>query len=139
MTKREQIIAAAVSALAGTTGVGSRIFRSRQDALDADESPSLVVTPDSEEPTELTNGYVEARLLFSVEVYARAVSAPDSTADATVQSAHAKLMADPTLGGLAIDLAEAGTEWDFDQADQTAVMVRMRFSAWYRHQRNALT
>jgi hypothetical protein len=34
MSKREQILAAVVTALAGTTGVGSRIFRSREDAQD---------------------------------------------------------------------------------------------------------
>jgi len=138
MSKREQILAAVVTALAGTTGVGSRIFRSREDALDAAESPSLIVMPDSEEPQELTNGLVEAKLQFSVHVFARAVSAPDTTADATAESVHAKLLAAPTLGGLAIDLSEAGTEWDFDQADQTSVIVRMRFVAWYRHARASL-
>jgi hypothetical protein len=138
VSKREQIMAAVVTALAGTTGVGSRIFRSREDALAAAESPSLLVMPESEDPSELTIGYVEKRLRISVGVYARAVSSPDSAADATAQSVHAKLLADPTLGGLAVDLSEGATDWDFDQADQTSVMVNMRFVVWYRHARNSL-
>jgi hypothetical protein len=48
------------------------------------------------------------------------------------------LLADPTLGGLAVDLSEGATDWDFDQADQTSVMVNMRFVVWYRHARNSL-
>ena len=138
MSGREAIATALVRALSGTSGVGTNIYRSRLDAISADESPALVVLFESEEVQEATNGSVEARLAFVVEVHARASATPDKTADPVAASVHSKLMTDPSLGGLLIDLSEVGTEWDHDESDQSMVIVRMRFSAWYRRPRNSL-
>ena len=139
MSQRESIMAAVVKKLSGTSGVGANIFRSRTDPITAAETPALVLLPESETISENTNGAVDARLLFVVDVHARAEASADKTADATCASVHSKLMADPTLGGLAVDLSEQGTEWDHEQSDQSLVVVRMRFAAWYRHPRNSLT
>lgn len=138
MSKRESISAALVRALSGTSGVGTNIFRSRLDAISADESPALVVLFESEEVAEITNGDIDVRLVFVLEVHARASAVPEKSADAACVSAHGKLMAAPTLGGLLVDLAEIGTEWDHDESDQSMVIVRMRFAAWYRRPRNSL-
>ena len=42
MTKRETILSAIASALAGTAGVGTRIYRSKVVPLSRGESPSIV-------------------------------------------------------------------------------------------------
>lgn len=140
MSRREQILAAVATALAGTTGVGTRIFRSRKDALAEGESPALVVTPAGEEVTELGQGLVEARLQVQVQVYARASAGQpaDQAADPTCESAHQRLMASTTLGGLAFDIAETGTDMDFDDTDRPACWITMRYVVWYRRNRNSL-
>lgn len=139
MSKREQIIQAVLTGLVGTTGVGSRIFRNMQEALTREESPSLIVMVGSEDVIEqsMANGLTEKNLQITVAVYQRGTD-PDALADPTCESVHAKMMAAPTLGGLAIDISEAGTTWEFDEADQTAVLVSMRYVVWYRHSRNVL-
>jgi hypothetical protein len=106
------------------------------------ELPAINVKPDSSRPGEETIGKVDDRLMIVVEVFARAASstqAPETAADPIVEQVHAKLFADPTFGGLAIDIAEAGTDWQFDEADRASVMVELKFTLWTRHSRASLT
>jgi hypothetical protein len=44
-TKREQILAAVASVLAAAAGVQGRVYRSRQEPLSRNESPSVVIEP----------------------------------------------------------------------------------------------
>ena len=138
MTKRESILSAFVSALAPTVGVSGRVFRSRQEAMTREEAPSIIVQPEQEQPTEETIGQIDARLTVSVAVYHRGEQ-PDALADSVIESAHQLIMQNTTLGGLAVDLTEGETSWEFDEADQPAVLVTMRFVVWYRHNRTSLT
>lgn len=131
---RELILRQVAGALSGTSGVGTRIFRSRDDALALDESPSLVILPEREDPTEDIVGMTEKALRVTIAIYQRG-SEPDALADPIALEVHTRLMLDPTLGGLAIDTAEDGTQWDFDSADGTACWLDMRFKVWYRHSR----
>ena len=50
-SKREQILAAIKTSLANTTGVGTRIYRSRAEPMARAESPSLVLEFVTDEPT----------------------------------------------------------------------------------------
>ena len=49
-TKRERILAAVKTALTGTAGVGTRIYRSRVDPWSRGESPALIIEPVSDTP-----------------------------------------------------------------------------------------
>lgn len=139
-TIREQIMQYLKgTTLIGTAGAGSRVFRSRADKFTPDESPAINLVPDNEQPNEDTIGKVNAMLHVEVQVYVRAASEADSVADAVIESVHSKIMADPQLGGLAFDISEDGTSWDFDEADRTALIVRMRYVVQYRHNRNNLS
>ena len=53
-TRRETILDAVVTALAGTTGVSTRIYRSRVTAFTREETPSLLVTWNSDNPVQTT-------------------------------------------------------------------------------------
>ena len=44
-SKREQILAALKTQLTGTTGVGSRIYRTRVTPTARNESPAIVIEP----------------------------------------------------------------------------------------------
>lgn len=138
-TRREQILQAVKARLDALGGLGiTGVHRSRADKFSGSEAPALNLLPDSEDPSENSLGFTDARLQVEVQVYHRGVE-PDRLADPIVEAVHAAIMGQPTLGGLAIDISEAGTSWDFDETDRTALLVRMRFTIWHRHNRTSLT
>ena len=136
-TKRETILQAIVTLLAGIPG-STGVYRSREDAMTREESPAIVVRPENEEVEENAIGMIDARLTVVIDVYARG-PAPDSIADAIVEIAHARLMANSTLGGLAIDITEDGTTFDAEGADQDAGFTSPRYIVWHRRARASLT
>ena len=106
-TKRESILAAVKTALTGTAGVGTRIYRSRVEPLSRSESPALVIEPISDSPQQNTSlPTLDWTLRIRVIVIERA-SVPDQGADDTIEDMHSKLMSDLTLGGKAIDIQPA--------------------------------
>lgn len=129
---REQIVAAIAATLTGTPA-GSNVFRSRAIPIGRSLSPAIVVTPVSEATEAQIGSRSDRRLQVRVEVIARG-AVPDSLADATCVSAHSKIMADTRLGGLCIDIEEAGAEWDFDDADLDAVSVATTYAVVFRTQ-----
>ena len=54
-TKREQVLTAIHTALTGTTGVGTRIYRSRVEPLSRQESPAIVIEPISDQAQQNTS------------------------------------------------------------------------------------
>jgi hypothetical protein len=131
-TKRESILAAIRTALTGTTGVSTRIYRSRVEPLTRGESPAIVVEPVSdtaEQNTALPT--LDWNMTVRVAVIVRG-PVPDQLADPIVQSLHAKLMADLTLGGYAIDVQPIGVSFDLIEADQTAGVIACDYLIRYR-------
>jgi hypothetical protein len=131
-TKRESILAAIRTALTGTTGVGTRIYRSRVEPLARQESPAVVVEPVSdtaEQNTALPT--LDWNMTVRVAVIVRG-PVPDQLADPIVESLHAKVMADLTLGGYAIDVQPIGVSFDLIEADQTAGVIACDYLIRYR-------
>jgi len=64
-------------------------------------------------------------------VVARGADAFD-VADLALVAAHAALLANPNLGGLAIAVREIDCEWEFDDADAGAVALPARYEIRYR-------
>jgi hypothetical protein len=132
MTRRERILRAITTALAGTTGVGTRIYRSRVTALARQESPAIVIEPISDTAEQNT---ALPRLDWSLTVRIAVVvrgDVPDQLADATVESLHAKVMADLTLGGYAIDVQPQSVNFELIDADQPAGVISCDFLVRYR-------
>jgi len=131
-TKREQILGAIATALAGTTGVSTRIYRSRVEAVARGESPAIVIEPLTDTPAQNTSlPTLDWTLRVRISVIVRA-AVPDTTADATIESLHSKLMADLTLGGYAIDVQPAQTTFNFFEADQPAGVIFCEYEVRYR-------
>jgi hypothetical protein len=138
-TKREQILSAIVTTLAGTTGVSTRIYRSRVEPLARAESPAIVVEPITDQPQQNTSlPTLDWSLTVRVAVIVRG-TVPDQQADATVQSLHAKLMADLTLGGYAIDVQPSLVNFEMVEADQPAGVISCDYVVRYRTQVADLT
>lgn len=131
-TRREQILSAITTALAGTTGVGSRIYRSRVEAFSRGESPAISLEPINDTPATNTSlPTLDWSLTVRIAVIVRG-AIPDQLADPVVQSLHAKVMADLSLGGLAMDIIPASVDWQLIEADQPAGVVLCDYVVRYR-------
>jgi len=131
-TRRENILAQIATALTGTTGVSTRIYRSRVEPLTRGESPALVIEPISDSAEQNTSlPQLDWSLTVRVSVIVRG-AVPDQQADATVESLHSKMMADLTLGGYAFDVQPVGVSFDLVEADQPAGVISCDFLVRYR-------
>lgn len=138
-TRRESILAAIRTALTGTTGVGTRIYRSRVTAIARQESPSIIVEPvadSAEQNTALPT--LDWSMVVAVAVVVRG-DVPDQQADPIVESMHSKLMADLTLGGYAIDIQPQSVNFDLIEADQPAGVITCNYLVRYRTSVSDLT
>ena len=139
-SKREDILNAIKTALANTTGVGTRIYRSRTIPLQQrSELPALLIswsTDTAEQNTSLPT------LDWSLSVTVTILSSgdvPDSQADNTLISMHSKLLADLTLGGEAIDIEPTELSFEAVDADQPLGAINCSYLVRYRTQVDDLT
>ena len=132
MTRRETILAAIRTQLTNTTGVGTRIYRSRVEPMARAESPAIVVEPvndTAEQNTSLPT--LDWSLTVRVAVIVRG-NIPDQLADPIVEDLHSKLMADLTLGGYAIDIQPQSVSFEMVEADQPAGVISCDYLVRYR-------
>ena len=131
-TKRETILAAVRTALTDTTGVSTRIYRSRVEPLARGESPAIVVEPVSDTAEQNTSlPTLDWSLTVRVAVIVRG-DVPDQVADPIVESLHSKIMADLTLGGVAMDIRPVSVNFDLVEADQPAGVISCDYLIRYR-------
>ena len=64
---------------------------------------------------------------------------PDKVADPTNVSLYNKLMTDPTIGGLAIDIKPSTVNFEIIEADQPAGVISNEFDIEYRSSYNNLS
>ena len=131
-TRRETILDTVVTALAGTTNVGTRIYRSRVTAFTREETPSLLVTWDNDNPVQ-TNSIksIDWSLDVSIAVIVRG-DKPDEIADPVVESVHNKIMTNSTLNDYAINIIPLPTNNEAVDSDQPAGIVTLNFQIKYR-------
>jgi hypothetical protein len=131
-TKRERVLAAVTSALAGTTGVSTRIYRSRVEPVSRAESPALVVEPLSDTAAQNTAlPTLDWSMIVRITVIVRG-AVPDQLADPIIESLHGRVMADLTLGGYAIDVQPIGVTFNFTEADGAAGEIQCDYRVMYR-------
>lgn len=138
MSRRETILARIVTALAGTTGVSSRIYRSRVEPLARNEAPAIVVEPISDTAQQDTLGTLLWTMTVRVAIIVRG-NVPDQLADPIITDVHAKLMGDATLGGYVIDMLPTTVSFENLEADQPAGVVSAEFNVTYRTALNSLS
>lgn len=131
-TKRETILAAVRTALTGTTGVGTNIYRSRVEPMARAEAPALIVEPINDTATiETSLPTLTWRMNVRVTVIVRG-AVPDQLADPIIESLHAKLSADLTLGGIAMDIQPIGVTFNLVEADQPTGVIMCDYLVIYR-------
>lgn len=132
---RERILLALLDAVrAPVETLGATLHRSPTVAISRDRCPALVVFPESESITERANDRVTRVLIVRIVALARAVppAIPETEADRLLTAAHAALLADGNLGGLALGIREQECEWDVEDADAVAASIPARYAITYR-------
>ena len=139
-SKREDILDAIKTALAGTVGVSTRIYRSRTIPLaQRSQLPALIIEWSSDNPEQNTAlPTVDWSLNVTVTVLSSG-DVPDSQADDTIVSAHAKLMADLTLGGESIDIQPTNVTFEAIDGDSPIGVTGMGYLVRYRTEVGDLT
>ena len=138
-TKRENILAAIRTALTDTTGVGTRIYRTRVDPVARAESPAIIVQAIRDVCVQNTSlPKLDWTLTVRITVIERG-DIPDQAADDTVASLHSKVMNDLTLGGYAHDVVPVRTEFEFVEADKPLGLIGCEFEIRYRTELADLT
>jgi hypothetical protein len=131
-TRRESILARIETVLAGTTGVSTRIYRSRVEPLSRGESPAIVIEPVQDQAEQNTSlPTLDWSLTVRIAVIVRG-NVPDQVADPTIESLHSKLMADLTLNGYAIDVQPQSVNFEMVEADQPAGVISCDYLIRYR-------
>ena len=132
---REQILLAVVAALRpSATSLGATLHRSPTVAISREQCPALVVFPESDAITERANDRVTRELTLRITALARAIApaVPETEADQLLTVAHAALMVDVNLGGLALGIKEIECEWEVEDADAVAAAIPARYCITYR-------
>ena len=125
-------MAAIASTLAGTTGVSTRIYRSRVEPLARAESPAIVIEPINDSADQNTSlPTLDWSMTVRIAVIVRGI-VPDQQADPIIESLHSKLMADLTLGGYAIDVQPQTVNFEMLEADQPAGVISCDYLVRYR-------
>lgn len=137
-SRREQILSAMASSLAGTVDVASRIYRSRVEAFSREEAPAIVIEPARDPARTYSTCKLDWTLEVLVAIYTRGNDA-DQQADPIAVDVHSKLMADRTIGGLAIDIIPVDTVWERDKGDLTSLWLVLTFQVRYRTAADNLT
>ena len=131
-SRREQIISAVATALAGTAGVSGRVYRSRVEAFSRGESPAISLEPVNDVPaTNVSLPKLDWSLTLRIAVIVRG-AIPDQLADPVVESVHALVMADASLGGLSIDITPSQVNFQLIEADTPAGVVICDYAIRYR-------
>jgi len=132
---RERILQTLVARLNPVaTDQAATVWRTPSVAITRDQCPALVVFPESESMAERANDRVTRELTVRITALARAVPPviPETQADALLCAAHAALMSDVNLGGLALGFREVESEWEVDDADGIACSTSARYQITYR-------
>lgn len=138
-SKREAILTAVRTALTNTSGVGTRIYRSRVEPMARAESPAIVIEPvndTAEQNTSLPT--LDWSLTVRISVIVRGLI-PDQQADPIVADLHSKLMADLTLGGVAMDIRPQSVNFELVEADQPVGIISCDYLIRYRTAAGNLT
>jgi hypothetical protein len=136
-TRRELILARIKSNL--DTITGATVYRSRVEPLARGEVPAVIVEPVNDQPID-TNFYDKLDWSMRVRITTLVRAAvPDDESDTYTQQVHAKLMADQTLNGYALDLTPDRTDFNLYEADAPLGIISQDFIVRYRTSRTSLT
>ncbi len=135
---REQILQAVELALSGPgKPAGVSVHRYRTRPFNSDALPALVIypAPDGERVERVTLQPSRADRTLTIRIECRLIAAgepPDTALDPLLVWVTRAIMADPTLGGLAVRTTEVRTLWDAEELDRVYAAAAVDFQIEYR-------
>lgn len=137
MTFVASTMTAMVAKLQEAPAVAPVVGRVRLRPLSATTTTAVVVRPHQAEVQgdELATGYpISWRASYVVECYARSLSStsPDAAVDSLVAAVYERLLTDPTLGGVVIQMQPQSIAYDFDVDGEQTTCAVLSFSALHR-------
>jgi hypothetical protein len=114
------------------------VYRSRVEPLSRGEAPAIIVEPVSDQPSEVFSSKLQWTLRVRVTVIVRA-NVPDDDSDTYTQQVHARIMADPTCDGNALDIDPDRVDFNLYEADVPLGVISMDYMVMYRSGRTDLT
>lgn len=134
-SRAEQIIQAIVAVLTSPTMASvpaAQVYRDLDRALDAAVPAALVVESGDEPAPDLATLGIAYRTL-GVRVTALVKGAnPATLADAPMLEAYGRILADRTLGGLAVDISEGETQRQTNVLETGVAAVAKHYQVQYR-------
>lgn len=135
-------VTAIMAALQSAPAVAAQVGRVRLRPLAQSATQAVVVRPLHTQVTEagLMPGMpISWTSTIAVECYARsgATLAPDVAVDPLIAAVYARLMTDPTLGGVVLGIQPQEISYDFDADIDQTTCVTLSFST--RHRANGAT
>lgn len=137
-SKRERILKRFQTVLAGTDGIGGRVNRTLPDPNARDYTPYIALEWQNDNVSSEGTVLMERTLTVLVSIHTRG-DEPDALADPIAISAHSLIVADTTLGGLAIDCTLRDVSFDAMGADGSAGRLTAEYAVKYRHSYGDLT
>lgn len=107
------------------------VLRQPATPLPREAGPALLVFVEGDALTAHANRLADRSLTVRLVALARGTDAFDA-ADRLIVAAHAAVLADPNLGGLALAVRELDADWDADDLDAGTVTLPARYEIRYR-------
>jgi hypothetical protein len=115
------------------------VLRQPVQAQDRESSPFIALQLESDQSEQRANLLEQRALTLRLVAVSRHADDPWGEADDLLCRAHAALLAEQTLGGLALAVQQQDVDFDADDADAQAVSVPAVYRITYRHLIDNLT
>jgi hypothetical protein len=127
----------AIAALfAAGAPVAEKVTKGRRIPMAAQDSEQVFVYLDTSVPERADLGGQpddwDTRVRVEIPARGKDETPAEDRADALLTEAHARVMADPSLGGLCLDCYPVGIAWGGDEADTTVAVAQIVFQAKHR-------
>jgi hypothetical protein len=130
-SRREQIIRNVITRCQDAISP-TGVLRQPTIAIPREQTPVLVVAVLSDAPVTRSNDRMERELVLRILAHARDPTDGYAVADDLLCRAHLALLADSTLGGLALSLSEMEVDYQMEDADVEAIAIPAIYRITYR-------
>ena len=132
MISRRELLIRAVMDCCRAAIAPATVLRQPTTAIPRSQAPVLVLTVVSDAPVTRSNDRLERELSLHLTAHARDPTDGYAVADDLLCRAHRALLADPTLGGLALAITEQEADYQAEDADVDAIAIPAAYRFTYR-------
>lgn len=137
MTKAESILQILLGALSLNLP-GVLVTRGRTAAFGDEELPAVDIKPSIDEATNYAQSLSRNELMVDFNIHVVPKTNADTDIDAIVTNLHAAIMNNQDLQLLVSNVQYKTRQWSFDDADDSAVYLKMTYAFTYLKPANEL-